>query len=169
MVQGAHNRQGRMKGAGVTVSGRSSQGKREATHLPASAASQKRACHATRGRKSSPSASVDSEYVEAGSLLAIATGMARKARGLLATDPDERTLLLMPCNDVHTVGMRHAIDVAFVDRRGCVVETHRAVGPLRHLRNKKAVAVIERFTSCDTPWFLTGDHVVITGGREDHL
>ena len=85
---------------------------------------------------------------------------------LLLSGPSDKALLLVSCNDVHTVGMRHAIDVAFVDRLGRVVEAHRSVGPLRRLRNAKAVAVVERFASCDAPWFAEGDQVVISGGRE---
>lgn len=98
--------------------------------------------------------------------LALAVRTARKARGLLLTAPNDKALLLMPCNDVHTVGMRHPLDVAFVDGEGRVVETHRSVGPLRRLRNTKAVAVVERFACCDTPWFAIGDQVMISGKKE---
>ena len=98
--------------------------------------------------------------------LLIAARFRRKAKGLLFSPEHAGALLLAPCNDVHTVGMRHAIDVAFVDRLGRVVEAHRSVGPLRRLRNAKAVAVVERFASCDAPWFAEGDQVVISGGRE---
>ena len=101
--------------------------------------------------------------------LMLATRGRRKAAGLLFTGPNDKALLLVSCNDVHTVGMRHAIDVAFVDRAGLVVEAHRAVGPLRRLRNAKAVAVVERFASCDAPWFAVGDQVMISSGREAAL
>ena len=101
--------------------------------------------------------------------LTLATRGRRKAAGLLFTGPNDKALLLVSCNDVHTVGMRHAIDVAFVDRAGLVVEAHRAVGPLRRLRNAKAVAVVERFASCDAPWFAVGDQVMISSGREAAL
>ena len=47
---------------------------------------------------------------------------------------------------------------AFVDKTGRVVEAHRAVGPLRRLRNASAAAVIERFAACG-PWFQPGDRV----------
>ncbi len=103
---------------------------------------------------------------EARTALMLATRTRSKAAGLLLSGPSDKALLLVSCNDVHTVGMRHAIDVAFVDRLGRVVEAHRSVGPLRRLRNAKAVAVVERFASCDSPWFAKGDQVVISGGRE---
>ena len=95
----------------------------------------------------------------AGSPLALATGAARRGRGLLLARPRDESLLLLPCNDVHTVGMRHRIDVAFVDGAGNVLEAHRDVGSCRRLRHRKAVAVVERFSTCSTPWFSTGDRI----------
>ena len=92
---------------------------------------------------------------EARTALMLATRTRSKAAGLLLSGPSDKALLLVSCNDV-----------AFVDRLGRVVEAHRSVGPLRRLRNAKAVAVVERFASCDSPWFAKGDQVVISGGRE---
>ena len=88
---------------------------------------------------------------------------ADRARGLLLRRPDGEELVLFPCNDVHTVGMRHPIDVAFVDAAGVVLETYRNVGPLRRLRNRQAVAVVERFASCATPWMEPGDRLGVIG------
>ncbi|MBC2888247.1 DUF192 domain-containing protein [Gordonibacter massiliensis] len=113
--------------------------------------------------------SEQAKRLEKRTALTLATRGRRKAAGLLFTGPNDKALLLVSCNDVHTVGMRHAIDVAFVDRAGLVVEAHRAVGPLRRLRNAKAVAVVERFASCDAPWFAVGDQVMISSGREAAL
>ena len=56
-----------------------------------------------------------------------------RLRGLLGT----RTLLegdglwITPCRQVHTVGMRYAIDVVFLDAAQRVVETARALAPGR--------------------------------------
>ena len=55
---------------------------------------------------------------EARTALMLATRTRSKAAGLLLSGPSDKALLLVSCNDVHTVGMRHAIDVAFVDRLG---------------------------------------------------
>lgn len=85
----------------------------------------------------------------------------RRVKGLLGSRPGKETLLLMPCNDVHTVGMRHSLDIAFVDQRGCVLESYREVGPFRRLRLKEAVGVVERFSTCTTPWFQKGDRIGI--------
>lgn len=91
--------------------------------------------------------------------LALAGGAVRKARGLLFSCPNDEALLFMPCGDVHTAGMRHRLDIAFVDASGIVLESYRSVGPFRRLRKKGAVAVVERFSSCSSPWFFTGDRV----------
>lgn len=90
-----------------------------------------------------------------------------RIRGLLAQKPTGRALVLMPCRDVHTVGMRHRLDVAFVDASGRVLSVHRDIGPFRRLRHRQAVAVLERFSSCSTPWFRPGDQVGISGMRGD--
>jgi len=56
-----------------------------------------------------------------GTVLAERAGVAEtpeaRRRGLLGTDalPDGGGLVIIPCRHVHTVGMRYAIDVAFVD------------------------------------------------------
>lgn len=98
--------------------------------------------------------------------LSMATGTASRMRGLLLSQPDEGTLLLMPCADVHTVGMRRRLDIAFVDDEGCVIESHRDVGPMRRLRNRRAAAVIERFSSCSSPWFAEGDRLGVVCWEE---
>lgn len=91
--------------------------------------------------------------------LRLATRTARRARGLLFSSEHDEALLFVPCNDVHTAGMRHRLDIAFVDAAGLVLEAHRDVGPFRRLRNKDAEAVVERYSSCATPWFSAGDRV----------
>jgi hypothetical protein len=51
--------------------------------------------------------------------------------GLLGTDalaPGE-ALLLVPCNAVHALGMRYAIDVVYVDRGGTVLRVTHAMKP----------------------------------------
>lgn len=88
-----------------------------------------------------------------------------RARGLIACEDFEGMLLLAPCRDVHTMGMRTSIDVAFVDARGTVLEAHREVGPFRRLRNRRAVCVIERVACCERPWFRQGQQVRLAGMR----
>lgn len=94
------------------------------------------------------------------SRLVLAASFKERVQGLLLASPHKETMMLLPCSDVHTVGMRHALDVAFVDCDGLVLETYRAVRPLSRLRNKNARVVLERFSS-DTPWFQAGDRLGI--------
>lgn len=79
-----------------------------------------------------------------------------RARGLLGRPDIDGVLLLAPCRDIHTIGMRSAIDVAFINRSGCVVASHRNVGAGRRVRCSEAYAVLER-TSRDGPWPSPGD------------
>lgn len=52
-------------------------------------------------------------------------------------------LLIPRCRGVHTFGMRFALDVAFLDDAGGVVELRRSVGPGRMVSCRRAAAVLE--------------------------
>ncbi len=67
-------------------------------------------------------------------------------------------LILSPCSDIHTFGMRWPIDVAFVDAQGKVLMVCKRVLPFQRLRCKKASAVVERRAQ-DSPWFSLGDYI----------
>ena len=88
----------------------------------------------------------------------IASTMPARLKGLLGRSGFGGVLLLAPCRDIHTFGMRRPIDVAFVSADGAVIESHRNVAPRRRLRNRKAAATLERF-SADAPWFAPGDRI----------
>jgi len=45
-----------------------------------------------------------------------------RARGLLGRDGIGGALVLAPCRSVHTLGMRFAIDVAYLDANGIVIK-----------------------------------------------
>ena len=79
-------------------------------------------------------------------------------RGLLGRDEYPHVLLLFPCNDIHTFGMKFAIDVAFVSGEGVVVEAYRGIGAHRRLRCRAARATLERMSS-EARWFEPGDSV----------
>jgi hypothetical protein len=51
-----------------------------------------------------------------------ATARARR-RGLMHRDAFDGALVLRPCRNVHTAGMRFPIDVAFCDAEGVVLRT----------------------------------------------
>ena len=86
----------------------------------------------------------------------IACTLRTRLKGLLGREGFEGVLLLVPCNDIHTFGMRQAIDVAFVAADGVVVESHRALAPNKRLKCRRASATLERFAS-DAPWLAPGD------------
>lgn len=60
----------------------------------------------------------------------------QRARGLLLTKvfPKEYDgLFIVPCNSVHTLGMRYRIDVVFIDKSLRVVQINRSVRPWKPL------------------------------------
>ena len=81
-----------------------------------------------------------------------------RIKGLLGLSEYPHVLLLYPCNDIHTFGMRFAIDVAFMSGDGVVLEVHREVGACRRLRCKAARATLERMSG-EVRWFEPGDRV----------
>jgi len=54
----------------------------------------------------------------------LATTRAARRRGLLGRDGIAGALVLRPCRQVHTIGMRFPIDVAFCARDGRVLRVH---------------------------------------------
>ncbi len=56
-----------------------------------------------------------------------------RSRGLLFRPnlPGDRTLVLEPCNAIHTIGMRFAIDAVFVDVNGIVLKVVSGLRPWR--------------------------------------
>ena len=75
----------------------------------------------------------------------VAATRATRRRGLLGRESLGATegLLLTPCKAVHTVGMRFAIDVIFIDRDGRAVRIVPALAPWRIAMSTRAKAVIE--------------------------
>ncbi len=51
-----------------------------------------------------------------------ASSRGSRARGLLGRDGIGGALVLAPCRSVHTLGMRFAIDVAYLDEQGVVLK-----------------------------------------------
>lgn len=58
-----------------------------------------------------------------------------RLRGLLGREPlapcAREGLLLTPCGAIHTIGMRYALDVVFLDEEGAIVGWRESVGPWR--------------------------------------
>lgn len=70
---------------------------------------------------------------------------AARRRGLLGQESIDRrhALALAPCAAVHTVGMRFAIDVLFVSRRGRVLKVVTDLRPWRIAGRLGAYAAVE--------------------------
>ena len=105
--------------------------------------------------------------VREGSVLAsaeAASGRRARRRGLLGRSGIDGALVLRPCRQVHSIGMRFAIDVAFCDRDGRVLRTatlrpRRVSRPVLH-----AVWVIEAEAGAFARWGLAvGDVVEVRG------
>ena len=75
----------------------------------------------------------------------VAATRATRRRGLLGRESLGATegLLLTPCKAVHTVGLRFAIDVIFIERDGRAVRIVPALAPWRIAMSARAKAVIE--------------------------
>lgn len=93
--------------------------------------------------------------------LRIASGFAQRVRGLLGAGEYEGQLLLAPCRDIHTFGMKHDIDVAFLDDAGRILRVERDVAPSRRLKCRHARAVVERRSCPNEQWYEEGQHVVL--------
>jgi uncharacterized membrane protein (UPF0127 family) len=65
--------------------------------------------------------------------------------GLLGRRPlaTDEALWLSPCNSVHTLGMRYAIDVVYLDAADRVLEVRSALAPSRLSAARRARSVIE--------------------------
>jgi len=93
-----------------------------------------------------------------------ATSVRDRMVGLLGRDGIEGALLLRPARSVHTLGMRFAIDVAFVDAeltvlRTCTMRPWRMSRPVRRAR-----AVIEAEAGAFERWNLKpGDVLSLKG------
>ena len=74
-----------------------------------------------------------------------AGGRTERRRGLAGLDalPADRALHLQPCRAVHTIGMRFALDLVWLDASGAVVRVDRAVPPWRHRVCRRARSVVK--------------------------
>lgn len=95
----------------------------------------------------------------------LSTSVPERMRGMLFRKPDEVTRLLVPCHDIHTFGMRHELDIAFISRTGQVLEVHRKVAGKRRLKRKGASMVAERF-SREGDWLKAGDRIRLGASYE---
>ena len=100
----------------------------------------------------------------------VAADRRARRRGLLERDGFEGALVLRPCRWVHTVGMRFALDVAYVDPDGTVVKTVRMARHRVGFPVPKASWVIEAQAGAFERWGLSiGDVVELREGPDPSL
>ena len=94
----------------------------------------------------------------------VAVSRGQRRRGLMGRDELEGVLVIRPCRQVHTFGMRFPIDVAFCDRYGFVLHTAR-LAPRRVSRPVwRAYFAIEAREGAFDRWELQlGDVVEVKG------
>ena len=100
--------------------------------------------------------------------LDVLDGWWARLRGLLGTREDARPVVLCRCRSVHTLGMRYALDLAFVGSRGEVLEVRRAVPPGRLASCVRATCVLER-PADGGPWVEEGQHLWVRARTADAL
>lgn len=77
-----------------------------------------------------------------------------KLIGLLNMRPNKNTYAFHGCNSVHTYGMKHKLDIAFIDEHGCVIQVCRNVPAGLKIKCKKAEITLERFSEMHTDLFV---------------
>ena len=86
----------------------------------------------------------------------VLTGSLARMRGLLFSKRGAGAVALVPCGDVHTFGMKYAIDIAFVGADARVIRSYRSVEPGCRLRCCNAAATIERASAPTEQWYAPG-------------
>ena len=66
-----------------------------------------------------------------------------RAKGLMGREDLEGVMVLRPCRQVHTFGMRFPIDIVFLDSAGREIRRLEAVPPFRTAFEPRAAAVLE--------------------------
>lgn len=84
------------------------------------------------------SAGIGIRVIDADTFISRAFGLLCRSR----LRPGE-ALHLNPCNAIHTVGMRYAIDLVFLDGDGAIVRISPSVGLFRFRRCARAKSVLE--------------------------
>lgn len=82
--------------------------------------------------------------------VAFATSLLARLKGLYAHKEYADVLVLMPCCDIHTFGMKKPVDVAFISPEGCVLKVVRGLEPNKRLKCSGAALVMERYSSLDS-------------------
>jgi uncharacterized membrane protein (UPF0127 family) len=90
-------------------------------------------------------ASLPARQLPGGLVVCEATTALARLRGLMGLDelPPGAGLHLTRCRSVHTLGMRFALDVIWLDADGGLVRVDADVAPRRHRGTRRARSVVE--------------------------
>lgn len=103
-----------------------------------------------------------------GNLIAVARVAAtdeQRKLGLLNDDPLEpgRGLWIVPCERIHTFGMKFPIDVVFLDGTGRIVYLRKEVDRSQHCAHERASSCLELPAGAVTAsGVLVGDRLLVT-------
>ena len=90
----------------------------------------------------------------------VANGRRDRARGLIGRDGQEGAMVLPSCRWVHTIGMRFALDVAYLDADGIVLKTVRMNRHRIGIPVAKAKTVVEAEAGAFARWGLQVGDIV---------
>lgn len=100
----------------------------------------------------------------------VASSFWRRLRGLFVNVPEDAVLMIAPCSSIHTFGMKAAIDVAFFDAEGLVVDAYMGLRPWRVRKCRMAAGVLERYSRIEEgpeSWWLPGDRITLDVKRKE--
>ena len=84
--------------------------------------------------------------------------------GMLGSRRQDGLWMIIPCQCIHTFGMRDPIDIAFTDSGGIVVLAERNVAPNNVRIARKASFVLERFSDDSSDWLKPGESAFLKFG-----
>ena len=76
----------------------------------------------------------------------VANTFLKRFKGLMFSKelPDENSLLIVPCNEIHTFNMKYSIDVLYLDKNNNILHIDEEMKPGKVGKHvKKAVSVVE--------------------------
>ncbi len=91
-----------------------------------------------------------SSFLADGARILTAADRRSRLRGLAGLDrlPEDQALLIERCRSIHTVGMRFALDLLWLDAAGRVIRLDTNVKPYRLRTCVRARSVIETNAGC---------------------
>lgn len=98
----------------------------------------------------------------------VLSSWAQRLRGLLGTSPKIGAVMLARCSSVHTFGMAYDLDLAFVGKRGEVLEVCAGVPPGEVRSHPGAFCVMERPASRET-WPEVGESLWVSAISAESL